>query len=130
MIHPSGTKLGLLSRRPSTAAVFGCRPLTSSGSWTSVPLAIRIHYMCVDRKQSANSTLVTRRLGYAVVGLEDMRIAGILSQTPGRRWHYMTGHLNTIQSPINRGYVDDIQYVKVPALGVVLHREQKTFSNR
>ena len=26
----------------------------------------------------------------------------------------MTGHLKTLQSPISRGYLDDITYVKVP----------------
>ena len=49
------------------------------------------------------------------VGTEDEHIAGILSQTPGRLWRYMTGHLKTFQSPINRGHFDDIQCVKVPA---------------
>ena len=49
------------------------------------------------------------------VGTEDKHIAGILSQTPGRLWRYVTVHLKTIQSPINHGYFDVIQYVKVPA---------------
>ena len=46
----------------------------------------------------------------------DHRVSGLLSQSPGCLWHYMTCHLTKIQAVINRGYFDDIQYVKVPAL--------------
>ena len=53
---------------------------------------------------------------YAVKGPDD-HIAGIVSQTPGRLWHYITGHLKTLQSPINRSYFDEIPYVKIPAFG-------------
>ena len=41
--QPSGTTLGWLSRRHSTALVLGCRPYISSGLWRSLPLAIRTH---------------------------------------------------------------------------------------
>ena len=53
---------------------------------------------------------------YAVKGPDD-HIAGIISPTPGRLWHYVTGDLKTLQSPINRSYFDEIPYVKVPAFG-------------
>ena len=43
-------------------------------------------------------------------------VAGLLSQTPGKPWHFVTGHAKTIQSPISRSYFDDITYVKVPPL--------------
>ena len=52
---------------------------------------------------------------YAMVHDVDDRVSGLISQTPGHLWQYVIGHLTKIQSVINRGYFDDIQYVEVPA---------------
>ena len=46
--------LAQLRRRQSTATVFGCRPPTSSGSWTSVPFAIRMHVPLPHRSIEIN----------------------------------------------------------------------------
>ena len=36
---------------------------------------------------------------YAVIGPDDKLVAGLLSQTPGKLWHYMTGRLKTTSLP-------------------------------
>ena len=51
---------------------------------------------------------------YAVFGLKDNVVSGLLATVPGRIWKHMTGHLTKIQSPINKSYFENLEYVKVP----------------
>ena len=53
--------------------------------------------------------------GSLIKSIQDHGVAGLVAQQPGKLWNYITGHLKTIQTTINKSYFDDIEYVKIPA---------------
>ena len=52
---------------------------------------------------------------YAIINPKDGIVAGLVAERPGKLWKYMTGHLKNLRSPISKSYLENIEYVKVPA---------------
>ena len=52
---------------------------------------------------------------YAILSPKNGIVSGLVAQTPGKIWKYMTGHLTKLQSPFTKGYFEKMEYVKVPA---------------
>ena len=52
---------------------------------------------------------------FAVMSPEDRVVAGLTAQIPGKLLRYVTSHLTTIKTTINKSYFEEIEYVKVQA---------------